>query len=168
MLRAQVPVHKVLISACLLGKRVRYDGKTLTVAQEILQAWLHEGRVVSVCPEVDAGMSIPRPPAEIVSGDGSEVLAGSSSVLANTGADVSHYFLKGANLALDLCKEHKILIAILTEGSPSCGSSLIHDGTFSAAKKAGEGVTTALLRQNGIAVFNQHQLTEASDALRQL
>ena len=168
MLRVKVTVHKVLISACLLGRRVRYDGKTLTVAQRTLQGWLDEGRVVSVCPEVDAGMSIPRPPAEIISGDGSEVLAGSSSVLADTGADVSHYFLKGANLALDLCTEHKIRIAILTEGSPSCGSSLIHDGTFSAVKKVGEGVTTALLRKNGIAVFSQHQLTEANNALKEL
>lgn len=161
-------MHKILISACLLGRRVRYDGKTLTVAQKTLQGWLDEGRLVSVCPEVDAGMSIPRPPAEIVSGDGAEVLAGSSSVLDDTGADVSHYFLTGANLALELCKAHEIRIAILTEGSPSCGSSLIHDGTFSAAKKAGEGVTTALLRKNGIAVFNQHQLSEANSALRQL
>ena len=163
-----MPVQKVLISACLLGRRVRYDGKALTVAQQTLQEWLREGRLVSICPEVDAGMSVPRPPAEISSGDGTAVLIGSSSVLDNTGADVSHYFLMGAKLALDLCKEHQIRIAILTEGSPSCGSSSIHDGTFSAVKKAGEGVTTALLRQNGIAVFNQHQLTEANDALRLL
>lgn len=161
-------MNKVLISACLLGRRVRYDGKALTVAQETLQQWLEEGRVVSVCPEVDAGLPIPRPPAEIAFGDGASVLVGSSSVVAKTGVDVSDYFLKGAKLALELCREHEIHVAILTEASPSCGSSVIHDGTFSAVKKAGQGVTTALLRQHGVTVFNQYQLEEAQDALLNL
>ena len=161
-------MHKVLISRCLLGEPVRYDGKARALTENTLHRWLREGRVVAACPEVDAGMSVPRPAAEIVSGGGVDVLDGSSTVIANTGADVSSFFLKGANLALDLCREHNIHIAILTEGSPSCGSSLIHDGSFSASKKAGEGVTTALLRRHGIAVFNQHQLAEANDALLKL
>lgn len=161
-------MNKILVSACLLGKRVRYDGKELSVDEGILQDWLREGRLVSVCPEVDAGMSIPRAAAEISYGDGAMVLVGSSSVLTKAGVDVSNYFLKGAKLALDLCREHEIRVAILTEASPSCGSSVIHDGTFSAAKKAGEGVTTALLRQHGVSVFSQHQLLEVRDALQSL
>jgi len=158
-------VEKILVSACLVGHRVRYDGKVLPVAEQTMRLWRREGRLVWVCPEVDAGMSIPRAPAEIAVGDGSAVLDGGSSVLARSGVDLSQQFLAGANIALELCKQHGIRFAILTEASPSCGSSVIHDGTFSGVKKRGEGVTTALLRRHGITVYNQFQVEALRDAL---
>ena len=159
-------MEKILISACLLGKTVRYDGKTLAVTDKRLERWIAEGRVISICPEVDAGMSIPRAPAEISAGTGYEVLAGTAKVLIENGDEVSAYFEKGAQLALALCQQHNIKVAVLTEGSPSCGSSSIYDGSFTRQKMAGVGVTVALLKQHGIAVFSQHQLPEADRALR--
>ena len=159
-------MEKVLISACLLGKRVRYDGNMISVTERILQKWITEGRVVSICPEVDAGMSIPRAPAEISHGGGPHILDGAASVIDNTGEDVSPYFIKGANMALSLCKKHNIKVAILTENSPSCGSSSIYDGSFSNNKIDGIGVTTALLEKNGIKVFNQYDLINANAALQ--
>jgi len=158
-------LNKVLISACLLGKRVRYDGRIKPIADTILQQWLAQGRLVSICPEVDAGMSIPRAPAEITAGDGQGVWAGTAQVLVEDGGDVSASFKKGAQLALSLCQQHAIKIAVLTEGSPSCGSSTIYDGSFSRQKMAGVGVTVALLQQHGIEVFSQYQLQEADRAL---
>ncbi|OUS10882.1 hypothetical protein A9Q89_10460 [Gammaproteobacteria bacterium 53_120_T64] len=161
-------MEKVLISACLLGKKVRYDGKTLAVIDTLLERWMTEGRVISVCPEVDAGMSTPRAAAEISAGDGNDVLAGSAKVVRQNGDEVSAYFKKGAQLALVLCQENAIKVVVLTEGSPSCGSSNIYDGSFTRQKITGVGVTVALLRQHGIQVFNQYQLLEAEQALEQI
>jgi uncharacterized protein YbbK (DUF523 family) len=155
-------IHKkILISACLLGKRVRYDGNTLTVTDQKLQDWISKGWVASVCPEVDAGMSIPRVPAEISNDDGHQVLLGEANVRTKTGDDVTAFFLKGARIALDLCLKHNVKVAVLSESSPSCGSSTIYDGRFSATKIEGVGVTTALLQNNGIQVFNQFDLLKA-------
>jgi uncharacterized protein YbbK (DUF523 family) len=159
-------MEKILISACLLGKRVRYDGNALSVSANILEKWLAEGRVVSVCPEVDAGMSIPRSPAEIFEGDGYSVLAGSATVVDDTGIDVSSFFKKGAKIALELCKKYNVKVAILTENSPSCGSSAIYDGSFTTKKIDGVGVTAALLKKNGIEVFSQHDIPSANKALQ--
>lgn len=158
-------MNKVLISACLLGKKVRYDGKTRPIAATLFERWMAEGRVIAVCPEVDAGMSTPRPAAEINAGDGHAVLAGTAKVLIKNGDEVSAYFKKGAQRALTLCQQHDIKVAILTENSPSCASSTIYDGSFTRQKTTGVGVTTALLKQHGIKVFNQYQLQEADRAL---
>ncbi len=154
-------MNKILISACLLGKRVRYDGCALTVCEEILKRWIDDGRVVSVCPEVDSGMSIPRAPAEIVGGNGMGVLAKTARVVDNTGIEVTDYFTRGAEIALSLCQKEHISVALLAESSPSCGSSTIYDGSFSRTKIAGSGVTAALLEQHGIRVFSQNNIALA-------
>lgn len=158
-------MQKVLVSACLLGSRVRYDAGSLTASSGILDRWIDEGRVVSVCPEVSAGMSIPRPPAEIVGGDGSMVLAGQARVIEKTGGEVTDAFRTGAEMALSLCRRHAIGVAVLAEKSPSCGSREIYAGDFSGRRLPGMGVTTALLREHGIAVFSQHELAAAQRAL---
>jgi len=160
-------MEKVLISACLLGKRVRYDGNALPASGRIFEQWIASGQVISICPEVDAGMSIPRAPAEILKGDGCGVWAGTALVVEDTGKDVTESFQKGAQMALELCKKHNIKVAVLTEKSPSCGSSAIYDGSFTSNKIEGVGVTAALLKKNGIAVFNQHNIESANEALQQ-
>ncbi|QTP53782.1 DUF523 domain-containing protein [Billgrantia sulfidoxydans] len=154
-------MEKVLVSACLLGRRVRYDGGAKSLASEILAQWQAEGRVISVCPEVDAGLPTPRAPAEIIAGDGGGVLAGSAQVVDRDGVDLTEVFRQGASLALQLCREHAIKVAVLTEYSPSCGSTQVYDGSFSGEKRAGAGVTAALLRQHGVQVFGQQDIAEA-------
>ncbi|WP_104204552.1 DUF523 domain-containing protein [Billgrantia saliphila] len=158
-------MQRVLISACLLGSHVRYDAGALSLPSAILERWLAEGRVVSVCPEVSAGMSIPRPPAEIRLGDGASVLKGQARVIEKAGRDVTSAFRAGAEMALNLCRRHGIRVAVLAEYSPSCGSAHIYDGQFAGTKVPGIGVTTALLRENGIAVFGQHDIEAAQQAL---
>ncbi len=159
-------MNKILVSACLLGKRVRYDGRALAVSKEILQRWIDDGRVVSVCPEVDSGMSIPRAAAEIVGGNGVDVLANTARVVDNTGVDVTDYFMRGAGIALALCQRENISVALLTESSPSCGSSSIYDGSFTRNTISGSGVTAALLEQRGIRVFSQDEIASADLFLR--
>ena len=153
------------MSACLLGKKVRYDGKALTLADQIVTRWRSEGRIVSVCPEVEAGMSIPRKPAEILRGNGQRVLSGEVNVIEKDGHKVTSEFLTGASIALDLCQKFDISIAVLAEFSPSCGSSMIYDGSFSGNKVPGMGVTAALLREHGIRVFSQHDIASAQAAV---
>lgn len=161
-------LDKVLVSGCLLGKKVRYNGQCLSIVDSILEQWKTEGRVVSICPEVDAGMSIPRASAEILNGDGNDVWKGTASVVESGGKDVTLVFKRGAQMALAICKKHKIRVAVLTESSPSCGSTTIYDGNFRNRKMAGIGVTTALLQDNGIAVFSQHNILGAQKALLQI
>jgi uncharacterized protein YbbK (DUF523 family) len=147
-------MEKVLISACLLGKKVQYDVNPLPASGNILEQWITTGRVISICSEVDAGMSIPRAPAEILKGDGCSVWVGTALVVEDAGIDVTAYFKKGAQMALELCKENNIQVAVLTESSPSCRSSSIYDASFTSKKIDGVGETVALLKKNGVEVFS--------------
>ncbi len=161
-------MKKVLISACLTGQPVRYDGGEKRWPDPILKTWAAEGRLVPVCPEVEGGLSIPRPPAEISGGVGLEVWRGEASVITRDGRDVTNHFLKGAEFCLQLVREQCCVLAIFTEKSPSCGSEFSYNGSFSGELRKGGGVTTALLEKAGIRVFSQHRLKEAQDYLRSL
>ncbi len=152
--------QNILISACLLGKPVRYDGTDLLIDHSLLQQWKKDGRLISICPEVAGGLPTPRAPADIIGKNGTSVLSGDGQVINNKKEDVTKAFVLGANEALQRAKENNCTVAILTERSPSCESSLIYDGSFSGIWKSGMGVTAALLEQNGIRVFNQYQLDE--------
>lgn len=158
---------KVLVSACLLGQPVRYDGRA-SGHPDVLRHWQAEGRVVPLCPEVAGGLATPRPPAEIPGGQGAQVLDGQAQVLTVTAMDVTAAFLAGAQQALALVRRHGIRVAVLKAGSPSCGNRLTYDGSFSGVKVAGEGVTAALLRREGVQVFSELELDEAQRALAAL
>lgn len=160
-------MQKILVSRCLLGHRVRYDGGASGPFDQ-LQQWIAEGRVVPLCPEVAGGLPTPRAAAEIPGGQGAEVLDGSARVITTEGEDVSAEFLSGARQALALVQQHGIRIAVLKANSPSCGNLLTYDGTFSGVKVSGEGVTAALLSRHGVRVFNESQLAEAACALAAL
>lgn len=156
--------EKILVSACLIGRPVRYNGAAKPLAHPALERWRAEGRIVSVCPEVMAGFSIPRPPAEIAAGgSGAAVLDGAARVMDATGEDVTGRFVEGARIALGLAREHGCRFALLIDGSPSCGSGFIYDGSFSGGKHPGAGVTAALLRENGVEVFSDREI-EALEA----
>ena len=160
-------MQKILVSRCLLGHRVRYDGGASGPFDQ-LQVWLDEGRVVPLCPEVAGGLPTPRAAAEIPGGQGGEVLDGQASVLTTEGEDVSAQFLSGACQALELVRQHGIRITVLKANSPSCGNLLTYDGTFSGVKVRGEGVTAALLKRHGVQVFSELELAEAAAALENL
>ncbi len=155
---------KIMVSACFMGQKVRYNGSDLAINTQLFSDLLNLVEVIPFCPEVSGGLPIPRAPAEIIKGSGYEVLAGSSRVINNENIDITDAFLRGAELALQCCQQHGISFALLTESSPSCGSNTIHNGEFKGIKIPGKGVTTALLEKNGIRVFNQFQL----DALMQV
>ena len=157
---------KVLVSACLLGRPVRYNGSAKTLEDALLDRWVSEGRVVSVCPEVMAGLPTPRPPAEIANGEsGAAVIQRDGRIVEADGNDVTDAYLAGARIALEHALRHDCRYAFVTDGSPSCGGSFIYHGTFKGRRIDGEGVTTALLRQHGITVFPQTEILSLAAVL---
>lgn len=157
-------MDKILISACLMGRPVRYDGKGKPLHHPAISRWQGEGRLVIFCPEQAGGMPTPRPPAEIENGGtGDDVLQGRARVLEVTGGDVTAEFIDGGRKAVDIALQQGCRYALLIDGSPSCGSGFIYDGSFSGTRHPGFGVTAALLQQAGIAVFSDHEL-EALEA----
>ncbi|MEO3872955.1 DUF523 domain-containing protein [Nonomuraea sp. B12E4] len=162
-------MDRILVSACLMGRKVRFDGGAKTSSDACLAAWRAEGRLVPFCPEVEGGLAIPRPAAEIEGGaGGAAVLAGDARVLAADGSDVTAAFLAGAREALAAARSAGARLAVLKEGSPSCGVLSIYDGTFGGRRTPGRGVTTALLELNGIRVFGEDHIAEAAAYLRTL
>ena len=146
---------KILISACLLGERVRFDGKVKTYNLEALENY----ELVACCPEVDGGLPTPRSPSEMQL-DG--------KVINSAGIDVSEEFNIGAKLALDTANFHDIKVAILKSKSPSCSNKVVYDGSFSGILIEGFGVTVKLLEQNGIKVFNEYEIENALAFLSRL
>lgn len=143
----------MLVSACLAGCRCRYDGSSRPDHQ--LEELVAKGEALPVCPEQLGGLPTPRSPAQIVGGDGDDVLEGRARVLTEEGVDVTAAFLKGAEETLRMARLVGATVAILKERSPSCGSAVIYDGTFSGATRKGRGVTAALLAGHGIVVRSE-------------
>lgn len=159
-------MRKILVSACLLGRPVRYDGSAKSAGGGLLQTWEAEGRLVAICPELSAGFGVPRPPAEIAgAASGDDVLTGNARVVEATGADVTNRYVAGAQAALDLALANGCAFALLVDRSPSCGSNAIYDGTFSGASHFGAGVTTALLRQHGVEVYAETAIEALAERL---
>lgn len=159
---------RVLVSSCLLGEPVRYHGGDARCESGVLDRWRLEGRLLPICPETAAGLPVPRPPAEIAGGDGADVLRGQAQVGDSSGVDVTAAFLRGARATLEIAILKGARLAVLKDGSPSCATTYIHDGTFRGQRDGGMGVTAALLAEAGIRPFNEHQLEEAARFLESL
>ena len=126
--------------------KTKYNGGSNKSSKLIALA--HKFVFVPLCPEQLGGLSTPRPPAEIIGG----------KVITINGIDVTENYLRGANEALYFAKLYNVEYAILKDGSPSCGSSYIYDGSFSGKKITGMGVNANLFRKNGIKVFSEKNL----------
>ncbi len=159
---------RILVSACLLGERVRYDGGDAACDSGILARWRAEGRLLTFCPEVAGGLPVPRRAAEIVGGDGPGVLNGGSRVLDTSGIDVTSHFLSGARGALEAARQNRVRLAVLKDGSPSCGNTFVYDGSFARIRRKGQGVTAAVLSEAGIRVFADTEIEAAAAYLADL
>ena len=136
-------MEPILISACLLGAACRYDGGSNPVFS--VEALMGRCQLVPVCPEQLGGLPTPREPAERTEG----------GVVTKTGADVSAQFQRGAEETLRLSRLFSCQIAILKANSPSCGSGQIYDGCFCGRLIHGDGLTAALLKQDGLTVLSE-------------
>jgi len=143
----------ILVSACLMGKNYRYDGGNNFLPS--LFNFLEDKEFRIVCPEVDGGLSIPRPPVEIINGDGFDILNGKARVMTKDGLDFTEKFIKGTKFALKDLKIADIDFAILKAKSPSCGVNNIYNGKFNNKLIKGSGVLAAHLIKNNIKVFTE-------------
>lgn len=143
-----------LVSACLLGINCSYDGLNRS-NKKIIELAKRE-ILIPVCPEQLGGLPTPRiPPREIQGGSGEDVLDGKCKVLNKNGNDFTKEFVHGAKEVLGIAKMFGIREFISRKRSPSCGCEKIYDGTFSGRVVNGDGVTTALLKRNGIKVRSE-------------
>ncbi|SEK54504.1 Uncharacterized conserved protein YbbK, DUF523 family [Atopomonas hussainii] len=150
---------RLLVSACLLGQRVRYDGRLLPAYPQLL-AWQAQGLLVVLCPEVAGGLPVPRLPAEVPGGQGELIWRGAAGLCDSQGHDVSQAFRHGAAQAVQLAQQHDLRWALLKARSPSCGNQHTYDGSFTGTLVSGEGVTAAALRLAGVTVFCEDQLAD--------
>lgn len=134
---------RYLVSACLCSHTCRFDGAILSFPR--FERYVDSGLFITVCPELLAGLGVPRPPCEILNG----------RVFTSEGEDVTAVFRRGATLTLDIALQHGLRAAIFKDRSPSCGVSTIYDGSFNNRLISGQGITTSMLRQNGITVFSE-------------
>ena len=135
----------ILVSACLLGCACRYDGQSKPCPAVLALA--ERGLAVPVCPEQLGGLPTPRQPSECRDG----------RVVSSDGRDVTAEYRRGAEETLRLAKLYGCTAAVLKERSPSCGSGRIYDGTFTGTLTGGDGVTAALLKENGIPVYGESE-----------
>lgn len=148
-------MEKILVSACLAGEKTRYDGKD-NAMPELIDNLAKYFDLVFCCPEVMGGLPTPRDPSEIRYG---------VTVVSKNGKDVTKNFVQGASEATRIASFFGIRFAVLKEGSPSCGSSEIHDGSFSNRKIKGMGFTAKRLSEAGIKVYNETNASELIEAM---
>ena len=143
-------MEKVLVSACLLGQPVRYDGRSLPCAAVIALAARYE--LVPVCPECLGGLPVPRIPSEI------DQSSDELRVMNARGEETTEAFLAGSRACVRIAQEHGCKLAILKANSPSCGSGTVYDGTFSGRLVSGNGVATRLLTSAGVQVIDENDV----------
>ena len=141
-------MERILISACLLGEKCRYDGKSKPVDRVLALASKYV--LIPVCPEVMGGLPTPRKPSEI-QGD---------RVIMVDGTDVTAQYRCGAELCLALARENGCKLAVLKARSPSCGKGAVYDGTYTGTLTVGNGVSAQLLMDNGITVYDETEINK--------
>lgn len=138
-------MENLLVSACLLGFECKYCGGSNKLTEQQLTALEARFRLIPVCPETAGGLPTPRDPSERL-GD---------KVVSNQGRDVTAQYQKGAETALGLARRYGCKAALLKEKSPSCGSGLIYDGSFTGTLIPGDGVAAQALKEEGLIVFGE-------------
>lgn len=146
----------ILVSACLCGVNCKYNAQNNY--NEKIYNLLEKGEAIPVCPEQLGGLTTPRACAEIIGGEGKDVLLNKSKVMDKDHMDLTGNFIKGAMETLKIAKALKVEKAILKSNSPSCGMGIIYDGSFSNKRIKGNGVTAELLLQEGIEVITEEDL----------
>lgn len=134
---------KILVSKCLLGCNCKYNGgNNLSLNVKKI---CDKNTPILICPEELGGLTTPRVPSEIRG----------NLVVSKDLRDVTDNFVAGAKKSLEIALNNDIKVAILKESSPSCGVNTIYDGSFTGIKIKGSGITTRLLKENGIRVFSE-------------
>ncbi|MGE5398260.1 MAG: DUF523 domain-containing protein [Chitinophagales bacterium] len=148
----------IMVSACLLGTSCKYNGGHNL--NQAVASYLKDKPIILICPEMLAGLGIPRNACEIQGGDGHDVLSGKARVVSLSGKDLTAEFIMGAESCLNLALLNEVSTAILKERSPSCGCRQIYDGCFSNSIVKGSGVTASLLEKNKIKIMSEEDFKD--------
>jgi len=141
--------QKILISACLLGQNVKYDGTHNSIKEiPFIKKLIALDMLIPICPEVEGGLPTPRPKAEIIN----------KKVKNIEKIDITEQFLLGAKKTCEIAEKNSIKIAILKSRSPSCGEGFVYDGNFNKTLVKGDGITVKALKNMGIKVFSEDEL----------
>lgn len=141
-------MENLLISACLLGFPCKYSGGSNKLSDGQLARLRECFRLIPVCPETAGGLPTPREPSERLG----------NKVLSKQGRDVTEEYRRGAETAVTLARRYNCKAALLKEKSPSCGSGLIYDGSFTGRLTAGDGLTAERLKEAGLIVFGESDI----------
>lgn len=138
----KVSTVKIVVSACLLGTNCKYNGGNNE--SDAVKEFIKGREVLPVCPEVLAGLGVPREPIEIVDG----------AVCRKDGTSVDVALRKAVEDILSQLAEEDVECVILKSRSPTCGVKQVYDGTFSGKLIDGMGVLAAALRDQGYNVID--------------
>ena len=148
--------QKIIISACLLGDDVKYDGTNNSILNDpLIQKLIELDMLIKICPEVEGGLPIPRPKAEIIG----------NKVQNIQKIDVTQQFLLGAQKICEIAQKNSVKIAILKSKSPSCGKDFVYDGSFSKVLINGDGLSVRALKKMGVKVFSENELKKVEKIL---
>lgn len=143
----------ILVSACLLGQRVRYDGNHAQLNDsELLIRLRAKFTVIPVCPEMLGGLATPRPAAEIQQHNGRIEVVDCDGKLETAA------FIKGAKQACTIAIQHQATRVLLKSKSPSCGRDFIYDGSFTGQLRKGDGITVQYIQEMGIQVYHEGEI----------
>ena len=138
---------KILVSGCLLGENCKYNGGNNYNPRVV--EFLKDKEVISICPEMMAGMGCPRNPIEIVDG-----------VLTDChGKNVDSLIRKSVMEIMERIRDEEIQCAILQSRSPTCGVKQVYDGTFSGKLIPGSGVFAKSLMDAGYRVIDGEDIS---------
>lgn len=147
----RIEITVIVVSACLLGQKCRWDGRSCPQEQQLMQ----KDDLIGVCPEQLGGLATPREPAQIINGNGFDVLNKRARVINALGIDVTCEFIRGAQAVLKIARLNNADKIILKERSPSCAVRYLYQGKTLIA---GMGVTSALLIQEGFTVLSSEEI----------
>lgn len=148
-------LEKIIVSACLLGEKCRYDGNH-NYEQAIVD-YVKEYKVIPVCPEVLGGLcKNGRTPCEIING----------RVIDKHGIDKTKEYQRGAQIVSALVETNHVKKAIMKSKSPSCGVNQIYDGTFSGSLIEGKGICVKALTELGVQIYDSDDIITQSSAIR--
>ncbi|MBT4792942.1 MAG: DUF523 domain-containing protein [Halobacteriovoraceae bacterium] len=143
-------MKKIIISKCLLGEKVRYDGGHCSLRGDYLARLKNKYELIPICPEVASGLGTPRDPIEFTDGD----------IVSLAGENITAKFNPVMEELEHIIKRDKIKMAIMKEKSPSCGVNYIYDGTFSGKITEGSGLITSLFKRLGVEVYSEEDVAK--------
>ena len=137
---------RILVSACLLGENCKYNGGSNY--NEAVAEYVKDKKVLSICPEMMAGMGCPRTPIEIVDG----------VLMDRNGYNVDLAMREAIEKAMKIIRKEGIQCAVLQSRSPTCGVNQIYDGSFSGKLIPGSGIFAWALREAGYQIIDAEDL----------